>query len=270
MPTVRVDQEATEQAYQRLSELYDGVFAIEKRAVAGHCFAIMDQFIQWRGIDKTFADLVDRPQWVHAWMERMTQWHLNRLEQYEKLNVLSLNNGNNGVGSGGLGFTDELPRPGFDGKHVRAVDQWGHGTTQIFSLVSPAMHEEFALAYERRFLSRFGLVSYGCCEPLDTKMDIVRTIPNLRRVSMSPWVDVARGAAGMGADYVFSYRPNPAIVGMETWDLDFTRRQLRDALEKTRGCRVEVILVAVYTCHQEPRRMWEWVDMAMELSEEYA
>jgi hypothetical protein len=27
------------------------------------------------------------------------------------------------------------------------------------------MHEEFALQYEKRWLERFGLTYYGCCEP---------------------------------------------------------------------------------------------------------
>jgi hypothetical protein len=270
MPKVTVDWEGTERNYQRLCEIYDGILTVEKRGVAGHWFSIMDQFIQWRGLHNTFVDMIDRPEWVHAWMERMTQWHLSRLDQYEELNVLSLNNGNNGVGPGGLGFTDELPQPDFDGTRVRTIDQWGHATTQIFSEVSPAMHDEFALTYEKRFLSRFGLASYGCCEPLDGKLDIVKKIPNLRRVSMSPWVDVARGAEGLGSDYIFSYKPNPAIIGMETWDLDFARKQLRDALEKTRGCVVEVIMKDLHTCRGEPWRMWEWVKMAMQLAEEYA
>jgi len=271
MPEVTVDWEASEQHYQRLCQLYDGILNVEKRGVAGHWFAIMDQFLQWRDIDNMFTDMVDRPEWVHAWMERMAQWHLSRLEQYEKLGVLSLNNGNNGVGSGGLAFTDELPQADFDGTHVRALDQWGHATTQIFSLVSPAMHEEFALAYEKRFLSRFGLASYGCCEPLHLKVDIIRkSLPNLRRLSMSPWVDVAIGAEAIGTDFIFSYKPNPAIIGMEEWDVDLARRQLRHALGKTRGCVVEVIMKDLHTCRNEPPRMWAWVDMAMQLAEEYA
>jgi len=270
MPTVTVDWEETERIYQRFSDLYDGILTVEKRGVGGYGFTIMDQFVQWRGLQNTFTDMIDRPEWVHAWMEQMTQWHLNCLDQYEKLNVLSLNNNNNIVGSGGLGFTDELPQPDSDGTRVRAIDMWGHATTQIFSEVSPAMHDEFALSYEKRFLNRFGLASYGCCEPLDKKLDIVKTIPNLRRVSMSPWVDVERGAEGLGNKYVFSHRPNPEIIGMAKWDGEFVRNQLRDALEKTRGCVVEVVMVALHTCQKEPRRMWEWVKMAMQLAEEYA
>lgn len=270
MPTVTVDREETERQYQQLCDVYDGILTVEKRGVCGHWFSIMDQFIQWRGLEKTFADMIDRPDWVHGWMERLTQWWLSAVDQYEKLNVLSLNNGNNTVGPGGLGFTDALPQADFDGTHVRCKDQWAHATTQIFADVSPAMHIEFALNYEKRFLSRFGLASYGCCEPLDKKIDILKTIPNLRRVSMSPWVDVARGAEGLGSDYVFSYKPNPAVLGMPTWDVDYARNLLRDVFAKTRGCVVEVLMKDLHTCRGEPRRMWEWVDMAMQLAEEHA
>ncbi len=270
LPTVTVDREETERRCQRLSELYDGILDVTIRGVSGHWFAIMDQFIEWRGIENAYMDMVDRPAWVHGWMERMADWHLSRLCQYEALNVLTLNNGSNRVGPGGLGFTDELPQGDFDGTHVRACDQWGHAATQIFSAVSPAMHEEFALTYERRFLSRFGLASYGCCEPLDGKLDIVRTIPNLRRVSMSPWVDPARGAEGLGRDFIFSYKPNPAIIGMEAWDAELARSQLRHALDVTGGCVIEVIMKDLHTCRGEPWRMWEWVKLAMALAEEYS
>lgn len=271
MPEVTVDWEATERNYQRMCEVYDGALAVETRGVAGHWFSIMDQFITWRDIGNMFVDMVDRPQWVHAWLERMTAWNLSRLDQYERLGVLSLNNRNNGVGPGGLGYTDELPQPGFDGTRVRARDQWGHATTQIFSLVSPAMHEEFALQYEKRFLDRFGLAGYGCCEPLHLKVDIIRKhLPNLRRLSMSPWADVAVGAEALGSDIVFSYKPNPAILSGEAWDVDLARAQLRDTFEKTRGCIIEVLMKDLHEVRNEPSRMWEWVDMAMALSEEYA
>lgn len=270
MPEVRVDWEATARRHEALVDLYDGILRVEKRGLAFHWFAIMDDFITWRGIEKTFVDMVDRPEWVHAWLDRMTEWHLSRLDQFEALGALTLNNGANGVGPGGLGFTDELPQPHLDGGTVRTRDQWGHATTQIFSEVSPEMHEEFALRYERRFLDRFGLNGYGCCEPLDGKVDLCLTIPRLRRLSMSPWVDVARGAEALGKAAIFSYKPNPAIIGMEKWDGDYARAQLRDALEKTRGCAVEVLMKDLHTTRGEPWRMDAWVKMAMELAEEFA
>jgi len=271
LPQVTVDREETERVFERYSGFYDGIFTVRKRGTCGFWFAIFDQFIQWRGLDQAFVDMVDRPTWMHQVLERMTQGMMGQLDALERQNALALNNGNVGVGPGGLGFTDELPQPDFDGAHVRPKDMWGHGTTQIFSVVSPAMHEEFGLQYEGRYLKRFGLAGYGCCEPLHRKVGIIkRHIPNLRRISMSPWVDVAMGAAAVGKDLVFSYKPNPAILGGEAWDPDFARAHMRDVFEKTRGCAVEVIMKDLHTCRNEPHRMWEWTRMATEMAQEYA
>lgn len=147
---------------------------------------------------------------------------------------------------------------------------WGFATTQIFSEVSPAMHEEFALQYERRWLGHFGLNAYGCCEPLDKKLHIVKTIPRIRRISMSPWVNVEKAAVHFGDKYIFSWKPNPAVVASEQWNPDFARRTIRDTLEKTRGCIIEMIMKDTHTCRNQPERMWEWVKIAKEEAEKFA
>ncbi|MEM0171496.1 MAG: hypothetical protein QXN53_03790 [Thermoproteota archaeon] len=67
---------------------------------------------------------------------------------------------------------------------------WGVGATHVFSAVSPAMHEEFALKHEKRWYEKWGLNYYGCCEPLHHKVEVLRrNIPRLRRISMSPFID---------------------------------------------------------------------------------
>ncbi len=43
-------------------------------------------------------------------------------------------------------------------------------------------------------LSVFGLGYYGCCEPLHHKIDLIRALPDVRKISMSPFVDVETGA----------------------------------------------------------------------------
>ena len=270
-PEVRVDEPETAAHYQKLGDIYGDIMPVVKKGRTSFWFAIMDDFITWRGLEKTFVDMIDRPEWVHAWMERMTMFQLTILGKIEELNGLSLNNVATNCGSGGLGTTDLLPADDFDGTRVRSKDMWGHATTQIFSEVSPAMHEEFALQYEKRWLDRFGLSNYGCCEPLDRKVDIIRKyIGNLRRLSMSPWVDVARGAEAIGKDFIFSWKPNPAILGSETWNPEYIRKYTRDALEKSRGCAVEIIMKDLHTVRGEPKRMWEWCNIAKEEAERIA
>ena len=273
MPDEKVDWEETDRRFQQLAKLYDGILTVRKQGVWVHWYAPIDALITLRGIEQTMMDMIDRPQWLHGWLQRLLDFHLEQLDQWERLNVLTLNNRYHWCGSGGSGYSDQLPQPDFDGVHVRAKDQWGHAATQIFSEVSPAMHEEFCLRYSSRFLARFGLKCYGCCEPLHNKVDVIlKHIPDLRRLSMSPWVDVARGAAALGDRAIFSYKPNPAILGMEHWDVAIVREQLREVFDITRrcGCIVEVVMKDLHTVRGDVTRMWDWIDMATKLSEEYA
>lgn len=270
IPLVTVDQESTERLYQQHCDLYGDILDVRKTIPHNCWFDPFDEFVQYRGIEQAFMDMMDRPAWLHGVLSRMTECHLVRMEALEARGALTLNNGNSRIGPGGLGFTDELPQPDFAGQ-VRLKDLWGTASTQIFSGVSPAMHEEFALQYESRLLTRFGLSCYGCCEPLHHKVEIARRhLPNLRRISMSPWADVAAGAEAIGKDLVLSYKPNPAAMAGDTWDIENVRAGLRDVLEKTRGCSVEVLMKDLHTCHGRPERMWEWTQAALELAEEFA
>jgi len=98
----------------------------------------------------------------------------------------------------------------------------------------------------------------------------VKTLPRLRRISISPWADVATSAESLGRDFIFSWKPNPAVVAGETWDPAGVRAQIRSFLETTRGCVVEMIMKDTHTCRHDPRRMWEWVQIAREEAEAFA
>ncbi|MFW5845400.1 MAG: hypothetical protein ACOCXJ_04155, partial [Planctomycetota bacterium] len=203
-------------------------------------------------------------------LERLTSAHLGMLDQLVEQNLLGTNHDSHFVGSGGQGHCDELPAPGFDPERVRPQDLWGQATAQIFSEVSPAMHEEFSLPYDRRWLERFGLACYGCCEPLHRKVDVLRQIPNLRRISMSPWVDVSAGAAAVGRDYVFSRKPNPAIFATDRWDEERVRAGIRADLAAAAGCNVEFIMKDTRTCRKDPARVVSWARICREECERVA
>ena len=202
---------------------------------------------------------------VHAAVDRMVEAWMVELDQFEAMNLLATDNDNTRVGSGGFGYCDTLPGEDFDPAHVRARNMWGCSNAQIFSGVSPEMHWDFALAHDMRWLTRFGLTYYGCCEPLDGKLDLMRRIPNLRKISVSPWCDMERIAEGVGADYVISHKPNPAVFAEERWRPEQARADLRRVLDIFGdGCRVELIMKDISTVRYEPERLWEWARIAME------
>jgi len=165
---------------------------------------------------------------------------------------------------------DELPASDADPHRSRTKDLWTHGMSQIFSTVSPAMHEEFERQYLSPWFERFGLVYYGCCEPLDNKIEMIRKLPNVRKVSMSPWVNQEHGAEQLGSDYVYSRKPSPALIAVDDWNPAAVERDLRETLAacRTHGCPVELILKDVSTVRYQPQRLWEWNDIAARLVRE--
>ncbi len=76
-------------------------------------------------------------------------------------------------------------------------------------------------------------------------------------------------AANIGNKYVLSLKPNPAILAAENWNPDAARQELKKDMEKTKGCAVEVIMKDISTCRRQPHRLWEWANIAMELTERY-
>lgn len=94
-------------------------------------------------------------------------------------------------------------------------------------------------------------------------------IPNVRKVSMSPWTNQERGAEQIGRDYVFSRKPSPAMVAVDTFDAEAVRRDLL----QTKGicdkhdCPLEIILKDISTVRYEPWRLTEWARVAMEVVE---
>ena len=270
MPQVTLDQNATEENYQRMCDIFGDILPVKKVGKKGTWFAPWDQLVKWWGVESALLDLVERPEMVTAAISRLVDAYLCELDQWDALSLLTRNDDNTRIGSGGFGYTSELPSKNYDSSHVHLKDMWGCATAQIFCSVSPKMHWEFALKHEMRWLERWGLTYYGCCEPLDIKMDILRRIPNLRKVSISPWVNIIRAVDAIGSDYVCSRKPSPAVFATETWNPAQARFELQDFIEKARGCRIEIIMKDVSTVRYQPQRLWEWEKIAMELAEKFA
>jgi hypothetical protein len=265
MPAVTHFKDTTELTYGVMSGLFKDILPVRKVGQTHIWFTPWDYLIRWWGLQEAMTDLLERPEMVHAAVERMVDAWMTELDQFVEQNLLSLDCNNTRIGSGGYGYTSGLPGGDYDPSRVRPHNMWGCSNAQIFSAVSPEMHWEFAIAHDIRWLRRWGLTYYGCCEPLDRKIRILRRIPNLRKVSVSPWNDLDRMAGELGSGYVFSFKPNPAIFAEDTWNPGKARAELVSALEKTRGrCHVEIIMKDISTVRYQPQRLWEWARIAEE------
>lgn len=263
MPQVSLDAAATARTEHQARELLDGILEVRMQGMYPAA-ALWDRIVEWHGVENSLLDLVVRPDFIHKLMRRMTDAHTAMLDQLEALGLLG--QPQTLIHCSGA-LSDELPAPGYDPARPRARDVWTCGMAQIFSSVSPRMHEVFELDYVRPWYARFGLVYYGCCEPLDDRIDLLRTIPNLRKISMSPWVNLDRGAEAIGGDYVFSRKPSPALLATEALDEEAIRQDLEQVREvcARHGAPLEFILKDISTVRYEPQRLWRWAEIATEV-----
>jgi len=267
-PKITYDKEKTDEKFLTMLDLFDGILNVEKKGIPGFWFSPWDELIRWWGVQEALTDLMLRPKFVHKVIGRLTDAYLGMLNQYENKNLLSLNNKNFRIGSGGLGYTDDLPQKDFNPEKVRTYDLWGCGAAQIFSDVSPDMHYEFTLQYEIKWMKKFGLNYYGCCEPLDRKIEMLKKVPRLKKISISPWTDIDKAIEEMKGEFVISWKPNPAIFTENSWHPEHLKMLLTKTIRKFKGCNVEIIMKDISTVKYEPRRLWDWAKIAMEVVED--
>ncbi len=264
-PEIFHDEVATQTALAEAQDLFGDILGVEVKGIAHISYHLMSLYTGWRGLEQVMMDMVLNPGWLHDAMAFLTEGHKDILQQYRDLNLLSLNNDQTYHSSGGNGYTGELPAPGFDPNRVRPEDMWASAEAQELAGVSPAMHAEFILQYEKELLAPFGLTGYGCCEDLGRKLQDVLTLPHIRRISIAPFADVEMCAAQIGARAIFSWKPNPAFL-VGTFDEARIRNDIRNAIEVTQrhGCVMEMVLKDTHTCEYRPERFDRWLAIARE------
>ncbi len=266
-PEVTHDEDATRDRFEQACDLFGDILDVRLKGVNRVSFHLMSQYCHLRGLEQALYDLADNPSLIHDVMALLEEGHRGIVSQYEAQNLLDLNNDGTYHSSGGVGYTDELPAPGFDPERVRPRDLWASAEAQELDPVSPTTHEEFVLQYERRLLEPFGLNGYGCCDDLITKMDYVSQIRNIRRISVCSWSDVSEAARRLNGDYIFSWKPNPAVL-VGTFDAELVRGQIQHTLDVSQDCVLEMILKDTHTCEHQPERFTEWTRIARELVED--
>jgi len=264
-----VDEEATERNVSRLHDAIGDILEIGvDRSPAYTCWAadISTHLTQLRGLEQLMWDMVERPEWLHRVLKFMSDGILATHDQAEAAGDWRLVNHSNQA----MPYSLELPDPQANSEPVSRKKLWVFMAAQEYTLISPAMHEEFLLRYQLPILERFGLVAYGCCEDLTNKIDMLRQIPNLRRIAVTPVADVARCAEQIGEDYVFSWRPNPSEMICCGFDPDLVRKVIKRGMEAAKGCHVDITLKDVQTVQGKPENLARWVQVVRSVTDHYA
>jgi len=268
-PSITVDHEATDRLYSLACGLFDGVLDVRVGNPWWWTLGMTWTLVNLRGLMRIMYDCYDYPGELKRLMAFLRDGTLAKLDYLERNGLLRLNNDGTYVGSGGFGWTRELPAPGYREGCVRTADMWGFCESQETSTWSPEMFGEFIFPYQLPILERFGLNCYGCCEPLDKRWHIVRRIPRLRRVSVSPWADTAVMAEMLGSGYIYSLKPLPTDIAVRVIDEDRIRKNLRRVIETCRGTRLEIIMKDNHTIGKNPDNVIRWCAIAREEADSF-
>ncbi len=266
-PRISVDYEATHNLLSLAKKVLGDLLAVRLKGRWWWSLGMTWTLVNLRGLEQIMFDIYDYPDQLHQLMGILRDGTLAKLDFLEENGLLSLNNDGTYVGSGGFGYTRELPQKDFDGKTIRTRDMWGFCDSQETTTFSPEMFAEFIFPYQLPILERFGLNCYGCCEPLDKRWHVVKNAPRLRRVSVSPWANLADLADKLGEQYIYSMKPHPGDLAVPSLNEERIRSELRRALQITRNCRVEIIMKDNHTIANNPQNVIRWCQIAREEAE---
>ncbi len=261
------DKEETMRRLEFAKDLFDGIAPVMPEGNMFH-LGVWDAISEFMGVENVYFDVIDEPEKLHLIMEKMTNSVLKGIEQTNELEIYDVNAN---VSHCSYIYTDELLPGSGQGKRAITKNGWAFGLAQLFSSMSPDTFEELEIPYIRRMAEHFGMIYYGCCDRLDDRLESVMTIPNLRKVSCSPWSDREAFAEKIGPKIIMSNKPTPALVATSKLDEEEIRKDLQRTVDaaKANNVNLEIILKDISTVNKEPERLTRWANIAMDVVNNY-
>jgi hypothetical protein len=268
--TWTVDRKATHESCERTAEVLGDAMPVALHGTEGMHAGLTGDLFRLMGNDRLLTWVYDEPEAIHRLMAFLRDDRLACYAFMEREGLLGLNNHWTFVGSGSPGYTTALPQADYAGK-ARLKDLWVWIESQEAACISPSMFVDFFLPYLAEVAAKFGLVYYGCCEPVhDRWRQVVKAIPHVRAASVSPWCDKPAIAEMLGRTGVFSRKPRPAPISGPSPDWEALEEDLVETVRAARGCCLELIFRDVYRIHGDRPRLRRWTELARDvISREY-
>lgn len=264
--TYTVDKEYTLKLVKFVEEIIGDILPVKITNTSLHWHvAPSHKAVHLMGLETMMYAMIDYPDEMHALYTYLTNDILAYIKWQEENGLLTPNNGNHYAGSGSFGFTKELTdRP------LLVKDLWVNMNSQETVGISPDMYGEFIFPYYYELAQQFGLVYYGCCEPVHMIWkDYLSKLPNLRKISISPWCDEEiMGEALRGSQIIYHRKPSPNFVGVgKNLDEEAFRAHIKRTLNAAQGCHLEFSFRDIYTFNGDISKAKRAVQIVRQLIE---
>ncbi len=258
IPQITLNEAEQAEIAETADEIFGGIVPWKFTGLIMHLGA-WDTISYWMGVENCYIEIMDRPEMMHAIMEKMTIGYLSQIEQANKLRVFDTR-GHYCHCSQTYRYDDD------DQDDGTSHNTWAFGLAQLFTSVAPKVTEEFECRYMKRIFPHFKHIYYGCCDRLDDRLDIVSQLPNVRKISCSPWSHREAFAEKLPKHIIMSNKPSPALLATDSFEEEAVRADLRRTIDAARrnGVQLEMILKDISTVRYEPQRLWRFSEIALE------
>lgn len=257
-----VDAEGTAAEERQVQELFGDILPVKRITDAMYCTPMQD-IVHIMNMDDMYIAMLDDEERFCAMLNRLTDDYLAFFRMQEEQGLLQSHARMQHLCQGTYCFTNEL-QEGI--AHARLNDLWLFMDSQETAGISPEMYAELVFPAYARMMSHFGLVSYGCCEASHPIWDnCLSKVPNLRKVSISPWCDEEfMGERLQGSGITFLRKPPATLLGMDTPELDeeAVLSCFRKTAKAARGCKLEIAQRDVYMVGGSAQKVRRYVELA--------
>lgn len=261
LPRFTFNREQSQRRAERADDLLGDILPVRLRVGPAYDSATLGSAAaDLRGLEQIMVDMLLEPELMHRLMAHVRDARLAELDAMEQAGPLAPNTDGPMLCSDPVGPETAAPA---------LANCWCAGNSQEFDAVSPAMWEEFCLAYQRPIFERFAHACYGCCENLARKVEGVLSIPNLRIFVVSAWTTLDAVLDRVGPQYCLMWRQKAGDVVLPD-DVEPIRADLEDGCRKLAGRPYQIVLRELQTLAGHPRRLHDWTRLAIEAAERWA
>ncbi len=261
IPHHRIDEIKTKEAYDKINDAIGDILEVDlnRTPMMMHAASISDPLGHFRGIDNLMFDMYDNPEKLKEVLRFLRDGTLINQQEGEDAGDYSLTS----CSSSPLAYLDGVKTPKPNQFGAKRSDLICFMQAQEYTMFSPEQHEEFMLEYQIPIMEKFKYITYGCCEDLTDKIDMLRQIKNLKFIGVNFSSNIAKSAEQIGDEYVISYRPSPAEMVCCGFDESKIRRIIGKDLQalKANNCKFHVFLKDVETLQDDMSRLGKWSDI---------
>lgn len=260
-----VDREATHRQRDFLADLLGDILPVQLRMDA--LYAVPTQHVvHMMGMENMLFAMMDTPDLFQSLMQHIADDYCAFFDFLEKEQLLMPTMDAGRLGQGTYCYTDELPNNASD-HPLTTHDVWGFMDSQETIGISPEMFKALVFPCYSQIAARYGLLSYGCCEPVHTIWEnCISTLSKLRKISISPWCDQHfMGERLQGKRIVYHRKPSANYLGVgKILDENAIRSHIIESIDAASGCTLEFTQRDVYTIDHNPKKARRYVQIIRE------